>query len=246
MRIEKIKIPQGVALDGIAFKGSDGEYFDPSTLVVEYMELESVNPQLVLPVKDEYVDDGTPPNAKCGMGVEIEGWLFIPEEIKSDESFRRRNFQRTKIMSGGEFVSRTAYVPRKYSFTCYYDVEPEKPYVWDQIFTKMENKKCKVISPYISSNPFYAEVQIKKTNPRGAPDTLKLDVTLTEIPTAKLRITGDAEIQYPVTNSLSGAAIQVKTEINEHESEDSGQDITKDDLKFNDDNTMIDPNKSEK
>ena len=242
MRIEKIKLPSGVGLKGTAFLGSDEEYFNPSTLVVEYSELNAIDPEKVLQVNNDYVSDGTEVRSQCGMGVEIEGWLFLPEEIKSDESYRRRNFQRTKIMSGGEYVSRTAYIPRKYSFVCYYDVDPEEPYVWDQIFTKMENKKCKVISPYISSNPFYAEVQIKKTNPKGNPDILKLDVSLTEIPTAKLRIEGDAEYEYPLTNTLSSAAISVLEEI-DNTSTSSSKTITKKDLKFNDENTSIDPNK---
>ena len=110
-------------------------------------------PSIPEPVKinSEFVDDGTPPKAECGMGVEIEGWLFLPEEIQGNESYRKRTYQRTKIMSGGEFVSRTSYIPMEYSFSCYFDVEPNEPYYYDKIFTAMQNKKCKVKATQNSS-----------------------------------------------------------------------------------------------
>lgn len=237
MRIDKIKVPEGIGLHGLAVKGSDEEYYDTSTIVVKYEELDYIEPQKVANIPDNVVNDGTPIRAECGMGVEIEGFLFIPEEIQGDESYRKREFQRTKIMSGGQFVSRTAYVPREYSFTCYFDVEPEEPYAYDEIFTKMQNKKCKVISPYISSNPFYSEVKIQKTNPQNAPGTIKVDVKLKEIPDAKLRIQGDAEFNYPSTNDLSSAAIKVLEDVRNASEDDEGQQVTSSDLKFNDDMT---------
>lgn len=168
------------------------------------------NPLGVVKVSKDYVYEGTPVKAECGKGVEIEGFLFLPDELKGNESYRRRNYQRTKIMSGGEFVSRTSYIPREYSFTTYFDVEEDEPYHYDALFTMMENKKCKVISPYISSNPFYAAVEIQKTQPKSTPSAIKVDVKLTEIPDAKLRISGDEEITYPSTTKLSEAWIKLK------------------------------------
>ena len=101
----------------------------------------------------------------------------------------------------------------------------------------MQNKKCKVISPYISSNPFYSEVKIQKTNPQNAPGTIKVDVKLKEIPDAKLRIQGDAEFNYPSTNDLSSAAIKVLEDVRNASEDDEGQQVTSSDLKFNDDMT---------
>ena len=177
---------------------------------LSYTYLPYTNPLGVVKVDKDYVYEGTPVQASCGKGVEIEGFLFLPDEIKGNESYRRRNYQRTKIMSGGEFVSRTSYVPREYSFTTMFDVDEDEPYHYDALFTYMENKKCKVISPYISSNPFYAAVEIQKTQPKSTPAAIKVEVKLTEIPDAKLRISGDDEITYPDTTKLSDGWIKVK------------------------------------
>lgn len=244
MLIKNIKVPEGIGLQGINIKTTKS-VFDPSTINVEYdyRELESTSPLGVISIDAEkQVNNYTP--AKCGSGVEIEGFLFIPEEIQGDETYRKREFQRTKIMSGGQFVSRTAYVPREYSFTCYFDVEPEEPYYYDKVFTEMQNKRCKVISPYISSNPFYAAVKIQKTHPKNSPGTIKVDVKLTEIPDAVLRIEGDANIEYPSTTSLSEAVIKVVEDKENTESDTSSQP-SKDSLKYNYDYKYIDPNKKE-
>lgn len=189
-------------------------------------------------INSNFIKDSDPVKASCktgvGMGIEIEGWLFIPEEIQGNETYRRRTFQRTKIMSGGEFVSRTSYIPREYSFTCFFDVDDTEPYMYDNIFTAMQNKKCKVISPYISSSPFYAEVLIQKTNPVNNPNTIKVDVKLTEIPSSKLRITGDAVIEYPETTVSPYRIVEKETE----DESNSGSSGNIDPHKFlNDDKT---------
>lgn len=224
MRIDKIEVPQGFALDGLKFTESSltdianigKEFADDIT----YLELPSHKDSLgVVKISDEYLEKSDL-KAECGKGVEIEGFLFLPEEIKGNESYRRRSFQRTKIMSGGEFVSRTTYIPREYSFTTWFDIESDEPYHYDKIFTMMENKKCKVISPYISTNTFYAAVEIQKTHPKGMPNTMKVDVKLTEIPSAHLEIEGDKHISYPRTDSISNIAIQEKKEEDDSSSSD--------------------------
>ena len=227
INILRNRIPEQLTLNDIALKGTDE---DGNETFVSELNWNVVYDKPTIPdpvsINSDFVNDGTPPKAECGMGVEIEGWLFLPEEIQGNETYRKRTYQRTKIMSGGEFVSRTAYVPMEYTFTCYFDVDQKEPYYYDDVFTAMQNKKCKVISPYISTNPFYAEVKIQKTNPKNSPGIIKVDVKITEIPTAKLRISGDPELKYPET-TISPYAIQVKEDFSEEVTSSGSQDTSK-------------------
>lgn len=151
-------------------------------------------------------------NNNCGsdMGVEIDGFLFFPEEVNGDNSFSNREYNRTKIMSGGEFVTRGQYQPRSFSFTTFLTLDPNEPYMYDKVFTIMENKPCEIISPYMGEN-FKAEVQIEKTHPKSSPGVLNLNITINEIVDPKSTLVGDSLIEYPPTTYLSNTAISVKS-----------------------------------
>ena len=142
-------------------------------------------------------------------GVEIDGFLFFPEEVKGDESFARREYTRTKIMSGGEFVTRGQYTPKEFSFSTTLDIDPNQPYMYDKIFQIMENKPCEVVSPYMG-DIFNAEVQIEKTHPKASPGSLKLDIKIKEIVDPRTTLVGDTPIKYPPTTELSKDAIDVR------------------------------------
>lgn len=158
---------------------------------------------------DSYLLDDN--NAYCNnnSGVEIDGFLFFPESVKADESYARREYKRTKIMSGGEFVTRGQFMPREFSFTTVLDIDPNQPFMYDKIFEIMENKPCEVVSPYMGDN-FKAEIQIDKTHPKSSPSNLKLDIKVKEIVTPKTTVVGDAVLEYPSTTTLSDKAINIK------------------------------------
>ena len=147
----------------------------------------------------------------CGndMGVEIDGFLFFPEEISGGNTYSNREFIRTKIMSGGEFVSRGQYTPREFNFKTTLTLDPNEPYYYDKVFQIMENKHCQIISPYMGDN-FKAEVQINKTHPKSSPSSLVLDVNVKEIVEPKASIVGDSELEYPSTTTLSKDAVEIK------------------------------------
>ena len=145
---------------------------------------------------DNYNFDGLNDYANKDSGVEIDGFLFFAEEIKGDDSFAHREFKRTKIMSGGEFVTRGQYVPKSFSFTTTLDIDPNKPNMYDKIFQVMENKPCEIISPYMGDN-FKAEVQITKTHPKASPHSLKLEIKVKEIVTPQTTVVGDEVLTYP-------------------------------------------------
>ena len=42
-------------------------------------------------------------------------------------------------MGGGEFVSRSVYKPREFSFETSLDIDPDEPYIYDNVFSLMMN-----------------------------------------------------------------------------------------------------------
>ena len=168
---------------------------------------------------DNYLFDDNNAFANNNSGVEIDGFLFFPEEVKGEESFARREYKRTKIMSGGEFVTRGQYMPKEFSFTTTLDIDPNTPNMYDKVFQIMENKPCEVVSPYMG-DIFKAEIQIDKTHPKSSPSSLKLDIKVKEIVTPKTTVVGDAILDYPSTTTLSDKAINIKAVTNGENKED--------------------------
>ena len=153
-------------------------------------------------------------------GVDIDGYLFFPKKVDGTESFSHREFIRTKIMSGGEFVSRGQYIPKEFTFDTIIDIDPDDLDNYRNIFSEMENKVCTVTSPYMGGM-FKAEVNIKVTNPESSPHVIECKVTITEIPDVMARLKGDPVITYPSINTISDVKVRergnsnTKTEENE-------------------------------
>lgn len=150
-------------------------------------------------------------NDNCGddVGVEIDGFLFFPEEISGSNTFSNREYNRTKIMSGGEFVTRGQYNAREFSFKTTLSLNPMEPSMYDKVFTIMENKPCEVMSPFMGDT-FKAEIEITKTHPTASPGSLVLDINVKEIVEPKSTLVGDSVIEYPSTTTLSNNAISIK------------------------------------
>lgn len=158
---------------------------------------------------NSYLFDDNNDFANNNSGVEIDGFLFFPESVDGEESYARREFKRTKIMSGGEFVTRGQYIPKEFSFSTTLDIDPNQPFMYDKIFQIMENKPCEVVSPYMG-DVFKAEIQIDKKHPKSAPSSLQLDIKVKEIVDPKTTVVGDVVLDYPPTTTLSDHAISVK------------------------------------
>lgn len=148
-------------------------------------------------------------NTDC-IGVEVEGFLFIPDEISDSVSYPKREYKRTKIMSGGEFTSRSSYVPMEFSFNTTLELVNADPRSYDTVFYMMENKNggCEVITPYKPS--FKAEIGIVKTYPKASPNVVDVAVTVKEIPDVDANLYGDKSFTYPSITKLSDKAIVVK------------------------------------
>lgn len=147
----------------------------------------------------EFDDDTT--------GVDIDGYLFFPKKVDGTESFSHREFNRTKIMSGGEFVTRGQYIPKEFSFDTVIDINPDELDDYTNIFSEMENKVCKITSPYMGGM-FKGEVNVKVTNPETSPHVIECKVEIKEIPDVMARLKGDPAIQYPSINTVSDVAVK--------------------------------------
>ena len=159
-------------------------------------------------------------------GVDIDGYLFFPTSVNGIESFSHREFIRTKIMSGGEFVTRGQYIPKEYSFDTIIDIEPEHIDKYYNLFSMMENRVCRVTSPYMGGM-FNAEVNIDVTNPETSPHVIECKVTIKEIPGVMKRLKGDPIIKYPSINTISD--ITVKERENKKPKTDKGREELYDD-----------------
>lgn len=140
-------------------------------------------------------------------GVDIEGYLFFPKSVGGDESYSHREFIRTKIMSGGEFVTRGQYIPKEFSFDTIIDIDPSELDDYHEIFSTMENKVCTITSPYMGGM-FKGEVSISVTNPETSPHVIECKVKIKEIPDIMARLKGDPAIQYPSINTISDVTVK--------------------------------------
>lgn len=157
----------------------------------------------------DYNFDGNNQYATNHSGVEIDGFLFFPEEVGGDESYNRREFKRTDIMSGGQFMTRGKFVPRKFSFNTSLDIDPDNPDMYDKVFEIMENKVCEIVSPYMGGM-FKGTVEIDKTHPKASPGALKLSITIEEAVDPSATTVGDSPIKYPSTTKLGSDVINVR------------------------------------
>ena len=140
-------------------------------------------------------------------GVDIDGYLFFPREVSGDVTHSHREFLRTKIMSGGEFVSRGQYVPREYVFDDIIDIDPNQLDDYYNLFTAMQNRICTITSPYMGGM-FKGEVSIQVTNPETSPHVIEIEIHIKEIPDIMARLKGDPAIKYPSTTTVSDISIR--------------------------------------
>lgn len=117
--------------------------------------------------------------------IEIDGFPFYGEEVKPTEKYQRREFLRTSIMNGSEFLSRGAFVPREFTFVSNLDINPQKVDEYDSVFAAMNNNICNVISKEFGGS-FNAEVHITPTH--DTPANLHLDVKIKEVAKISVKV----------------------------------------------------------
>lgn len=116
---------------------------------------------------------------KDNFNIEISGVELFAEEISPEESYNRRETNTVNILGGTQYVQRTNYIARKFSFTTHLLVEPDRPDAYDKLFREWMSKPCEVISPDLGGL-FNAEIIVKTEH--SGPRTLTVTITVTEIP----------------------------------------------------------------
>lgn len=115
------------------------------------------------------------------FNVMIDGFSMVMEEVTPNESFNRRETIRHNILGGTQSVMRGNYLPRDYTFTTHWLIDPQHPDVYDNIIREWQSKPVEVSSPYMGGM-FKAELIIKRT-PVSMPNFLALEIQVIEIPT---------------------------------------------------------------
>lgn len=123
-----------------------------------------------------------------GCNLEIMGYPFFAESVSPNEAFRRREFNVNNIVGGTQKVTPGAYVGLDFSITTHVFIDPNRPDEHNKIFQEMMSKPVEVVSPEIGGR-FNAIVVIKPE--RDKLNSLKLTISIKEIPSAKSKIPGE-------------------------------------------------------
>ena len=142
------------------------------------------------------------------FNMQIEGYDIFAEEVTSDESFNRRETNRQYIMGGTQYVMRTNYIPRSYSFKTHLFIEPHRPDAYDSLFRDWCSRPVEIISPELGGK-FKAELTIKREH--RTPRMIEVTFQAVEVPERQSNIEDDFflvpedKITKEVKESLKGA-----------------------------------------
>ena len=97
-------------------------------------------------------------NLKSISNLEIEGVLFIVENISYTNTLPKRTLNRMKVINGTEIVTNGEYTPLEFEITTTINVPVNRPDYYNDAFTELQSKICSVVSPLMGS--FKAELTI--------------------------------------------------------------------------------------
>ena len=134
-----------------------------------------------------------PPHLKGKSNLEIDGILFIVEDISYTNTLPKRKMNRKKIINGTEIVTRGEYTPREYEVTTTLRVPPERPDIFSDAFNELQSDIREVVSPLMDS--FKAELEINYEI--ASPTSIKVMIKITEVPEEKSGIPGEDVFVIP-------------------------------------------------
>jgi hypothetical protein len=147
--------------------------------------------------------------------LEINGVLFIVENITYTNTFPRRELNRKSIISGTEIATTGKYVPLEFEVTSTITVPINRPDYYNDEFVELQSKIADVVSPLMGS--FKAEITINYEP--ATPETISVKIHIKEVPTDKSNIPGESVFVIP----------EDKLETEEHKQErEKGKESTKD------------------
>lgn len=131
-------------------------------------------------------------NLKTKSNLEIGGVLFIVEDISYTNTLEKRNFNRTKIINGGEVVARGDFVPIELEATTTLTVPAERPDIFSDAFNELQSD----IQPVISSLVGNINAEITINYEKKAPTAIKVKIHIKQV-TEKTNIPGENNFIIP-------------------------------------------------
>ena len=133
-------------------------------------------------------------NIHAQGNIEIDGNLFIIEEITYENRFPKREYNRTQIISGTQVLTPGEYVPIKFTFRTTIDLPVDgEPEYFDDILLELQSGTHTIISPYAGN--FEAKIAVKPEV--LTPDTLGIEFEIEEVPEEFSKIPGEIEYVVP-------------------------------------------------
>ena len=132
-------------------------------------------------------------NLKSISNLEIEGVLFIVENISYTNTLPKRTLNRMKVINGTEIVTNGEYTPLEFEITTTINVPVNRPDYYNDAFTELQSKICRVVSPLMGS--FKAELTINYES--STPESIKVRIQIKEVPDELSNIPGEKKFSIP-------------------------------------------------
>lgn len=126
-------------------------------------------------------------NLKNLSNLEIDGVLFIVEDVSYVNTLPKRKLNRMKIIHGTEVATKGEYVPLEFEITTTLDVPVDRPDYYNDALTELQSENREVFSPLLGS--FKAELTINYE--LDTPESLKVKIQILEVPGEKSNIPGE-------------------------------------------------------
>jgi hypothetical protein len=125
--------------------------------------------------------------------LEIDGLLFIIEEIDYINPIPKRRRNRLNVISGTQIINKGEYVPLEFEITTTLDIPVDRPDYYNDAFTELESKIVNVVAPRMGS--FKAELDINYED--KTPNSLKVKIHITEAPETDSHIPNEKIFTIP-------------------------------------------------
>lgn len=132
-------------------------------------------------------------NQRSISNLEIDGVLFIVEDISYTNTFPKRNLNRLKVINGTEIATKGEYVPLEFEVTTTINVPVNRPDFYSNAFLELQSKTCDVVSPLMGS--FKADLTINYEP--VTPEAIKVRIHIVEVPGEFSNIPGEKIFQIP-------------------------------------------------
>jgi hypothetical protein len=134
-----------------------------------------------------------PNHLKSKSNLEIDGILFIIEEVSYTNTLPKRKMNRTNIINGTQSTQRGEYVPRELEVATTLRIPAERPDIFSDAFNELQSDIREVVSPLMGS--FRAELTINYEI--ATPTSIKVKIKIVEVPDDKSGIPGEDMFTIP-------------------------------------------------